>query len=536
MKLFSVDVGGRTMTLETGRLAKQAGGAVLVSYGGTVVLVASTMSKGPRAGIDFFPLTVEYDERLYSVGKIPGGFLKREGRPSEKATLAARLIDRPLRPLFPEGFLNDVQIVVTVLSVDQDYSQEMAAIAGASAALCISDIPYNSPVAGVVVGLIGDKYFINPTSKQLAESRLHLVVAGTKDAIMMVEAGASEVSEKEMIEAIMIGHQEVKKIVAVIEQMQREVGKAKAIVKLDSVDKELYKSIQTHAEKELLEAIRSQEKLSRERNIDLVVTTTTEHYLQMYPEKKKEISEILQDIVKNAVRGMIINEHERPDGRGLRQVRAVSCDAGVLPRTHGSGLFTRGQTQVLSIVTLGVKSDVQIIDDLSLDETKRYIHHYNFPSYSVGETRPSRGPSRRDIGHGALAERALLPMIPSIDEFPYTIRVVSEVLESNGSSSQGSVCGSTLALMDAGVPIKAPVSGIAMGLVKEGEKYVILSDIQGMEDYLGDMDFKVAGTAKGITALQMDIKIGGVNQSILTEALQQAYEGRMHIMEIMLQT
>lgn len=535
MKRYSITVAGREMTLETGRLAKQANGAVLVNYGDTSVLVTATMSRSPREGIDFFPLLVDYEERLYSVGKIPGSFLKREGRPGEKAILAARLIDRPLRPLFPKGFRNDVQVVATVLSVDQNNPPEVAAMVGASAALSVSNIPFSGPIAGVIVGMVDGQYIINPTLEQAEKSRLHLVVAGTRDAIMMVEAGAQEISEAQMLEAIMAGHDEIKRIVGAIEQMQAEVGQPKVEVPLFIVPEEMETAVREYAHDKLAAAVRNSDKLSREANIAAVMDEVKAKFAEVYPEHPKLVKEVLEDLLKDIVRNAIINEHFRPDGRDLKTIRPVTCDVKILPRTHGSGLFTRGQTQVLSVVTLGAMGDVQIIDDLGIDESKRYLHHYNFPSFSVGETRPQRGPSRRDIGHGALAERALLPMIPSEEEFPYTIRVVSEVLESNGSSSMGSVCGSTLALMDAGVPIKAPVSGVAMGLVKEGDKYVILTDIQGMEDHLGDMDFKVAGTAKGITALQMDIKISGLDEKILREALAQANEGRMFILGKMLE-
>ncbi|MBT9154409.1 MAG: Polyribonucleotide nucleotidyltransferase [Firmicutes bacterium] len=534
MKKYSLSVAGREMTLETGRLAKQANGAVLVSFGDTSVLVTATMSRAPREGIDFFPLLVDYEERLYSVGKIPGGFLKREGRPSEKAILAARLIDRPLRPLFPAGFRNEVQVVATVLSVDQNNLPEIAALVGASAALSISSIPFHDPIAGVVVGMIGDRFVINPTLAEAAESRLRLVVAGTRDAIMMVEAEACELSEAQVLQAIMTGHEEIKRIVTVIEQMRQEVGRPKLEVLLSALPADLTTLIREHTSAPLRAAIQNADKLAREADIERVMQEALAKFAVLYPERGKVIKEILDDLLKDLVRTAITKEHYRPDGRGLKEIRPVTCDAPVLKRTHGSALFTRGQTQVLSTVTLGAMGDVQIIDDLGIDESKRYLHHYNFPSFSVGETRPQRGPSRRDIGHGALAERALLPVIPSEEEFPYTVRVVSEVLESNGSSSMASVCGSSLALMDAGVPIKAPVSGVAMGLIKEGASYVVLTDIQGMEDHLGDMDFKVAGTAEGITALQMDIKISGLDETILGEALAQAKEGRLYILEKML--
>lgn len=536
MYSYSMQLAGRQLTLETGQLAKQANGSVLVKYGDTYVLVTSTVSKQPREGIDFFPLLVDYEERLYSVGKIPGGFIKREGRPGETAILAARLIDRPLRPLFPKGFRNDVQIVATVLSVDQDNSPEIAAMIGASAALTISNIPFYGPIAGVIVGLVDGELVLNPTVEQAGKSDLHLVVAGTRDAIMMVEAGANEVSEDKMIEALMFAHGAIKEIVALQEQMQSEIGQEKTEVALSLPSADLERDVREFATSKLEEAVRTSVKQEREANISEVEAETLAHFAQDYPEQEKAIKEIMHQVLKQIVRRRILQEGMRPDDRRTDQIRQISCAVGILPRTHGSGLFTRGQTQALSVVTLGAMGEVQILDNLGAAESKRYIHHYNFPPYSVGETRPMRGPGRRDIGHGALGERALLPMIPSEEEFPYMIRVVSEILESNGSTSQASICGSTLALMDAGVPIKRPVAGIAMGLIKEEETFAILSDIQGLEDALGDMDFKVAGTTEGITALQMDIKIGGVTPEILERALEQARSGRLYIMDKMLAT
>ncbi len=536
MNSYSMQLAGRQLTLETGQLAKQANGAVLVKYGDTYVLVTATVSKQPREGIDFFPLLVDYEERLYSVGKIPGGFIKREGRPGENAILAARLIDRPLRPLFPKGFRNDVQVVATVLSVDQNNSPEIAAMIGASAALTISNIPFYGPIAGVVVGLIDDEFVLNPTVEQADQSKLHLVIAGTKDAIMMVEAGANEVSEVKMIEALMFGHKAIKEIVALQEQMQSEVGQEKLEVALSLPAEDLEREVREFAMSKLEEAVRTSIKQEREANVSAVQEETLARFVESYPEQQKAIKEVLHSLLKEIVRRRILQDGMRPDDRRVEEIRQISCAVGILPRTHGSGLFTRGQTQALSVVTLGAMGEVQILDNLGAAESKRYIHHYNFPSYSVGETRPMRGPSRRDIGHGALGERALLPMIPSEEEFPYMIRVVSEILESNGSTSQAAICGSTLALMDAGVPIKRPVAGIAMGLIKEGDSFAILSDIQGLEDALGDMDFKVAGTTEGITALQMDIKIGGVTPEILERALEQARGGRMHILDKMLST
>lgn len=534
MHSFSMQLAGRELTLETGQLAKQAHGSVLVKYGDTYVLVSATVSKQPREGIDFFPLLVDYEERLYSVGKIPGGFIKRETRPGEKAVLAARLIDRPLRPLFPQGFRNDVQVVATVLSVDQDNSPEIAAMIGASAALTISKIPFAGPIAGVAVGKIDGQLVLNPTPAQADLSELYLVVAGTKEAIMMVEARANEVPEAEMIEALMFGHQAIRDIVALQDEMRAAIGQEKMAVELHEPEAELRQAVEAYAVDKLENAVRNVNKQEREANMALAQAEICEHFQEIYPERDKEVKEVVQATLKQVVRTMIVAHNERPDGRHVDEIRPISCQVGLLPRVHGSGLFTRGQTQALSVVTLGAMSEVQILDDLTADENKRYMHHYNFPPYSVGETRPMRGPSRRDIGHGALGEKALLPMIPSEDEFPYAIRVVSEVLESNGSSSQASICGSTLALMDAGVPIKRPVAGIAMGLVSESNNFAILSDIQGMEDALGDMDFKVAGTAEGITALQMDIKISGVDTTVLQRAMEQARQGRLFILEQML--
>ncbi|MCR8962476.1 polyribonucleotide nucleotidyltransferase [Brevibacillus laterosporus] len=536
-RTFDFDLAGRKLTLEFGKVAKQAQGSVLVRYGDTTILSAVTVSKEPK-DLDFFPLTVNYEERLYAVGKIPGGFIKREGRPSERAILASRLIDRPIRPLFLEGFRNDVQVVNTVLSVDQDCSTEIAAMIGTSAALSTSEIPFNGPIAGVIVGRIDGKFIINPTIAEQEKSDIHLVVAGTMDAINMVEAGAKEVPEEIMLEAIMYGHDHIKKIVAFQNDIVAEIGKQKMEVVLHSVDEEVDQAVRAFADAKIREAVRVEEKHARAEAIDAVKEETQVHFAEVYPEREGEISEILYDMVKEEVRRLITHEKIRPDGRALTEIRPLSSEVGILPRTHGSGLFTRGQTQALSVCTLGALGDVQILDGLGLEETKRFMHHYNFPPYSVGEARPLRPPGRREIGHGALGERAIEPIIPSEVEFPYTIRLVSEVIESNGSTSQASICGSVLALMDAGVPIKAPVAGIAMGLIMDtdGEHFSILTDIQGMEDHLGDMDFKVAGTAEGVTALQMDIKIEGINREILEQALTQAKEGRMHILKSMLAT
>ncbi|MEC0320437.1 polyribonucleotide nucleotidyltransferase [Bacillus subtilis] len=535
--VFTIDWAGRTLTVETGQLAKQANGAVMIRYGDTAVLSTATASKEPKP-LDFFPLTVNYEERLYAVGKIPGGFIKREGRPSEKAVLASRLIDRPIRPLFADGFRNEVQVISIVMSVDQNCSSEMAAMFGSSLALSVSDIPFEGPIAGVTVGRIDDQFIINPTVDQLEKSDINLVVAGTKDAINMVEAGADEVPEEIMLEAIMFGHEEIKRLIAFQEEIVAAVGKEKSEIKLFEIDEELNEKVKALAEEDLLKAIQVHEKHAREDAINEVKNAVVAKFEDEEHDEDtiKQVKQILSKLVKNEVRRLITEEKVRPDGRGVDQIRPLSSEVGLLPRTHGSGLFTRGQTQALSVCTLGALGDVQILDGLGVEESKRFMHHYNFPQFSVGETGPMRGPGRREIGHGALGERALEPVIPSEKDFPYTVRLVSEVLESNGSTSQASICASTLAMMDAGVPIKAPVAGIAMGLVKSGEHYTILTDIQGMEDALGDMDFKVAGTEKGVTALQMDIKIEGLSREILEEALQQAKKGRMEILNSMLAT
>ncbi len=506
----------------------------MVRYGDTVVLVTATAAT-PREGLDFFPLTVEYEEKQYAVGKIPGGFIKREGRATENATLSARQIDRPIRPLFPKAYKNDLQIVATIMSVEKDNSPDITSIIGASVALGVSDIPFGGPVAAVIVGLVDGKLIINPTVEQHHESDLHLVVAGTRDAIMMVEGHANEVPEETMLEAIFFGHEEIKKIVAFLEPIVTELGKPKVEVTAPPVNEELDKNVREYSAPSLEAAVRNPDKKSREADMDKARAAILEHFAGIYPDEGKQIAAVVDKLMKEIVRKMILEDGDRVDGRKLSEIRQVSCEVGFLPRPHGSALFTRGQTQVLSVTTLGPIRENQILDGLGIEESKRYIHHYNFPPYSVGETKPMRGPSRRDIGHGALAERALLAVIPTDEVFPYTIRVVSEVLESNGSSSMGSVCGSTMSLMHAGVPIKAPVSGIAMGLVKGEDKFAILSDIQGIEDALGDMDFKLAGTEQGVTALQMDIKITGVSREIVQDALKKAREGRMHIMNIMLQ-
>lgn len=536
----SIDVGGRTMTLETGRMAKQASGAVFITYGDTAVLATATGTKEPREGIDFFPLTVDYEERLYAVGKIPGGFIKREGRPSEKAILSSRLIDRPIRPLFPKGYRNDVQIVATILSVDQDNAPDVLAMVGASAALHISQIPFMGPTAAVSVGLVDGEFVINPTVEQAAQSTLHLVVAGTADAVMMVEAGAKEVPEMVILDAIMRGHEEVQKIVALIEDFRREalelgLAKEKETPVLINIPDEITNAVNEYAHDHLLEAIRIKEKHARDDAAEAVKAEAVEHFLTIFPEEENNIRLALDNLMKSIVRHLITDDKIRPDGRALDEVRPITCEVDILPRAHGSALFTRGQTQILSVVTLGAAREEQMLDGLEAESSKRYLHHYNFPPYSVGEAKPMRGPGRREIGHGALAERALEPMIPDDETFPYTIRVVSEAIESNGSTSMGSVCGSTLSLMAAGVPLKRPVSGVAMGLIREGDEFTVLTDLQGLEDALGDMDFKVAGTEVGVTAIQMDIKIAGINKAILKQALAQARDGRMFIMGKMME-
>lgn len=535
-KKFHYMLAGKELTVTIGKLAEQASGACMIQYGDTVTVVTATQSKKPREGIDFFPLSCDYEEKLYAVGKIPGGFIKREGRPSEKAILSSRLIDRPIRPLFPDGFRNDVQVVATVMSVDQDTSPEIVAMIGSSIALSISDIPFQGPTGSVLVGLVDGQIVINPTSEQREKSDLHLVVSGTKDAIMMVEAGAQFITEETMLEAILKGHEEIKNICRFIDEIVAECGKEKVHYKLFIPDAEVESKVREFATAKLADALNTVDKAERDNKVTAVEEETTESMLEIFPDKQKDIAELLDKIIKEQVRKLITEEGKRPDNRGLDEIREISSEVGLLPRTHGSGLFNRGQTQVLTIATLGASGDVQIIDGLGEEESKRYMHHYNFPAFSVGETRPMRGPGRREIGHGALAERALEPVIPPESEFPYTLRLVSEVLSSNGSTSQASVCGSTLALMDAGVPIKAPVAGIAMGLIKNEDKVAILTDIQGLEDHLGDMDFKVAGTRGGITAIQMDIKISGIDEPILKEALEKARIGRLYILDKMEET
>lgn len=538
-RTFKTAVGGKLLELEIGKVCEMANGQVMVKYGDTVVNVTAVMSKQPRPDIDFFPLSCDYEEKMYAAGKIPGGFIKREGRPSEKAILNCRLMDRPLRPLFPKGFFNDVQVVATVMCMDNDAPSEIAAMIGSSVALAISDIPWDGPTGSVLIGRVDGQFIVNPSLEQREASDMHLVVSGTKEAIMMVEAGANEVPEEDILDAIMFAHEEIKKIVAFIEEIVAEVGKTKVELDLYEVPEEVNTAVRAYAEEKMRAAIQTYDKMERLDNMDAVETETKEHFEEIYPENAKDIDNVLYAITKEQVRSMILDDGIRPDNRKTDEIRPIWVDTGILPRTHGSGLFKRGQTQALSVATLGAMGDAQTIDGITEQTEKRYMHHYNFPPYSVGEARPMRSPGRREIGHGALAERALIPVLPSIEEFPYAIRVVSEILSSNGSTSQASVCGSCLALMDAGVPIKAPVAGIAMGLIERVEedgtsKMAILSDIQGMEDFLGDMDFKVAGTAKGVTAIQMDIKVHGLSKKVLQDALAQAYEGRMHIMKEML--
>lgn len=536
---YRTAIGGKLMQLEIGKVCEQTNGQVMVRYGDTVVNVTAVASKAPRPDIDFFPLSCNYEEKMYAAGKIPGGFLKREGRPSNQAILNSRLMDRPLRPLFPKGYFNDVQVVATVMSVDLDASPEIAAMIGSSVALAISDIPWDGPTGSVIVGRVDGNFIINPTLTQREESDMHIVVSGTREAVMMVEAGANEVPEMEILDAIMFAHEEIKRIVDFINEIVAEIGKEKQDIELYHVPEEIETAVAEYAGGRMREAVHTFEKLERLENMDAVETETQEHLAEIFPECEKDISNALYAIKKEQVRSLILDDGIRPDNRNLTEIRPIWCETGVLPRAHGTGLFKRGQTQALSVTTLGAIGEAQRIDGITEETEKRYMHHYNFPPYSVGEASPMRSPGRREIGHGALAERAILPVLPDIEEFPYTIRVVSEILSSNGSTSQASVCGSCMSLMDAGVPITAPVAGIAMGLVERVEadgssRMAILSDIQGMEDFLGDMDFKVAGTAKGVTAIQMDIKVHGLSRRVLEDALKQAYDGRMHILKQML--
>lgn len=534
-KVFKTQMGGKEVKIQTGKYAGQANGSCLVKCGETVVMVNVTMAEKPRDGIDFFPLGVDFEEKMYSVGKIPGGFKKREGRPSDKAILTSRLIDRPLRPLFPKGFFNDVSVVATALSVDPDVLPEPLAMLGSSFALSISDIPFQGPTGSVYVGLVDGEYIINPNLQQREKSRLSLYVSGTDEAVLMVEAGAKEVSEEEMLTAILKAHEEIKELVKFQKQIKEEIGlPVSKKVEYYKVDEKIDADVRAYATDMLVKALDTFDRQERQKNQDEVDKNVKEHFAEIYPECERQISDVLYKMTKEIVREKILNQGIRPDGRKTTEIRPIWCEAGILPRVHGTGVFTRGQTQVLTALTLGTISDVQVLDGLDDEDSKRYMHHYNMPPYATGEARPLKSPGRREIGHGALAERALEPVIPSEEEFPYSLRLVSEVLSSNGSSSMASVCGSTLALMDAGVPIKAPVAGIAMGLIKENDKVAVLSDIQGLEDFLGDMDFKVAGTEKGITAIQMDIKIKGIDENILRTALKQAKEGRMFILEKML--
>jgi len=532
---FIYDLSGRELKVTIGKVAEQANGSCLVQCGETVVLVNACASKEPREGVDFFPLSCDFEEKLYSVGKIPGGFIKREGRPSEKSILTSRLIDRPLRPLFPEGYRNDVQVIATALSVEQDNQPDILAMIGSSIALTISDIPFNGPTGSVNVGYVDGEYVINPTIEQREKSRLNITVSGTKDAIMMVEAGADILSEEEVLNAILFAHEEIKSICNFIETIREEVGKEKSEVIIKQRDEDLFSSIIEFGKEQIISALRTPNKMEREENLDKITKEIFEKFLPNYEDKKGEINSAIESVIVDEVRRLIIEEGIRPDDRELDEVRKISCERGLLPRTHGSGLFTRGQTQVLTLTTLGAPGEVQVLDGVIDEDDKRYMHQYNFPPFSVGDVRPLRSPGRREIGHGALAERALVPVLPSEEEFPYTMRLVSEVLSSNGSSSQASICGSTLSLLDAGVPIKDSVAGIAMGLIKDEKtnKIAILTDIQGLEDHFGDMDFKVAGTKNGITALQMDIKIDGISREILATALEKAKRARLHILSIM---
>lgn len=534
-KVFKTTFAGRPLVVETGKMAQLANASCLIKYGETVVNVAVTASKAPREGIDFFPLSVDYDEKMYAIGKIPGSFLKREGRPTEKAILVSRVIDRPIRPLFPKDLRNDVSVVCTVMSVDPDCSPEITSMIGTSIALSISDIPWNGPISGVSVGLIDNEFIINPTEKQREKSQMNLTVASTDKLIAMIEAGANEIPDDIMFDAIMKGHEANQEIIKFINDIKNEIGKEKFSYESSAPNEKMFEDIKALVFEDIKVALNTNDKTTREKNLAPIYEKIHNQFDDIYPDEISKIDECLYKIQKSIVRSWILNEHKRVDGRGLDDLRPLAAETSLLPRAHGSGLFTRGQTQVLTVATLGPISDEQILDGLEGEQTKRYMHHYNFPSYSVGETKPSRGPGRREIGHGALAEKALVPVIPSSEDFPYTIRLVSEVVSSNGSTSQASICGSTLALMDAGVPIKAPVAGISCGLVTDEDKWVTMVDIQGLEDFFGDMDFKVGGTHKGITAIQMDIKINGLTPEIIKEALYKTHKARDYILdEIML--
>ena len=537
-KVFSTELAGRQLSIEFGKYAQQSNGAAFVRFGDTVVMVNATMSEKAREGVDFFPLSVDFEEKQYSVGKIPGGFIKREGRPTEKATLTCRLIDRPLRPLFPKGMRNDVQVVATCLSVDKDIPPEVPAMLGSSAALSVSDIPWNGPTGTVVVGCVDGELVLCPTQAQREKSTLHLTVSGTRDAVLMVEAGANEVSEDLMLRAILFAHEEIKKLVAFIQGIQDEIGKEKSEVILITTGEDVKAAVREYAYDKCVWVFDTPDRHERQEREAQVKQDCAEHFAEIFEGRLNEVADALYYLNKEIMRKKILEQGIRPDGRGLTDVRPIWCEVGILPRTHGSAIFTRGETQALTVTTLGSMREVQMLDGLGTEDFKRYIHHYNMPPYATGEAGRMKSPGRREIGHGALAERALEPVIPGEDDFPYALRLVSEILSSNGSSSMASVCGSTLSLMDAGVPIKSPVAGVAMGLIKDAEsgQVAVLTDIQGLEDFLGDMDFKVAGTVKGITAIQMDIKIAGIDRTILEKALNQALAGRLHIMKIMLET
>ncbi len=534
-RVFETTLAGRPLVVETGKMAQLSNGSCLVRYGETVVMCNVTASAKPREGVDFFPLSVDYEEKLYAVGRIPGSFMRREGRPTEKAILTSRVIDRPIRPLFAKDMRNDVSLVCTVMSVDPDCPPETTAMIGASIAISISDIPWDGPISGVVVGMVDGQFVINPTAEQEARSEMHVTVASTADLVAMIEAGANEIDNDTMFDAIMFGHAANQQIVEFIKGIQAEIGRPKFSFESNDPDPDMYEAVKEFAIEKVRYALDTDDKLIRDERLRPVYDEVHEKFDEQYPEQGAKLEECLYKLQKYVVRRWLLDDGKRVDGRGINEIRPLAAEVGILPRTHGSGMFTRGQTQVLTTVTLGSTGDAQLLDGIDDETEKRYMHHYNFPSYSVGETKPSRGPGRREIGHGALAECAVVPVLPSIEEFPYTMRLVSEVLSSNGSTSQGSICGSTLALMDAGVPIKAPVAGISCGLVTEGDRFMTMVDIQGLEDFFGDMDFKVGGTKKGITAIQMDLKVHGLTPAIIKEALQKTYDARMYILdEVML--